>query len=164
MTTPAPTEAVSTEAPTEPIVEEGSGIDEVEGSGITDAAVVLEAAPLPEVAAAPEVAEVAALPSEAEAEYAAIPDAIVEGMMDPAVAQQLVDAMCVDELVNCGDFEDIDYCSVRPGDDNYEMYVPFQKGCRKTCGHCDKNAACPDLRDSCHDETVFEICGMTCRE
>lgn len=136
----------TTQAPTEE--PESSG----EASG--DIEVTFEVAALPVVED-----EVAALPETVEA----IPDAVINEVIEPEMAARLMDAMCVDELVNCADASIIDFCSAQPGDDNYEKFVPFQKGCRRTCGICDKNASCPDLKDHCYDEGVKSICAATCR-
>lgn len=151
-TTKAPTTTseeivvTTTQAPTEE--PESSG----EASG--DIEVTFEVAALPVVED-----EVAALPETVEA----IPDAVINEVIEPEMAARLMDAMCVDELVNCADASIIDFCSAQPGDDNYEKFVPFQKGCRRTCGICDKNASCPDLKDHCYDEGVKSICAATCR-
>lgn len=141
------TEAVTTEAPTE--APEASG----EGSG-ESIEVTFE-----DTAALPVETEVAALPTSVEA----IPDAVINEVIEPEMAARLMDAMCVDELVNCADASVIDFCSAMPGDENYEKFLPFQQGCRRTCGICDKNASCPDLKDHCYDEGVRSICAATCR-
>jgi hypothetical protein len=149
VTTKAPTQA-PTEAPTEEPTEEPEASGEASG----EIEVTFEVAALPVVED-----EVAALPETVEA----IPDAVINEVIEPEMAARLMDAMCVDELVNCADASIIDFCSAQPGDDNYEKFVPFQKGCRRTCGICDKNASCPDLKDHCYDEGVKSICAATCR-
>lgn len=151
-TTKAPTTTTqeiivtTTQAPTEEPEASGEASGEIE--------VTFEVAALPVVED-----EVAALPETVEA----IPDAVINEVIEPEMAARLMDAMCVDELVNCADASIIDFCSAQPGDDNYEKFVPFQKGCRRTCGICDKNASCPDLKEHCYDEGVKSICAATCR-
>jgi hypothetical protein len=147
----APVGVVTTQAPTEapegssPVEEE---IDEVDAIPVT----------FEEVAALPITRE------ETTFEADEIPDAVIVGSMDPATAADLMDAMCVDELTNCDDFGMYDFCNITKDNAEYAMYLPFQQGCRKTCGHCDKNASCPDLVDFCAEEDVRAICGATCRD
>ena len=133
---------VTTQAPTE--APEGSGAVEEE---------IVEYAPVT-------FDDVAALPMTAEE----IPEAVIVGAMDPETASDLMDAMCIDELTNCSDFLEYNFCNITKDDVSYAMYLPFQQGCRKTCGHCDKNAACPELIDFCDEEDVRSVCGATCRE
>jgi len=151
---PATTTTTTTEAPVATSTVAPSEEPEMSGEGSGEQIEVT----FVEVAALP-VDEVAALPETVEA----IPDAVINEVIEPEMAARLMDAMCVDELVNCQDAAIIDFCSAQPGDDNYEKFVPFQKGCRKTCGICDKNASCPDLKDHCYDEGVKSICAATCR-
>jgi len=153
-TTKAPPATTTTEAPVVTSTVAPSEEPEMSGEGSGEQIEVT----FVEVAALP-VDEVAALPETIEA----IPDAVINEVIEPEMAARLMDAMCVDELVNCQDAAIIDFCSALPGDDNYEKFVPFQKGCRKTCGICDKNASCPDLKDHCYDEGVKSICAATCR-
>ena len=132
---------VTTQAPTE--APEGSGA--VEDEAVETVPVTFDTAPLPITADE-------------------IPEAVIVGAMDPETASDLMDAMCVDELTNCSDFLEYNFCNITKQDVSYAMYLPFQQGCRKTCGHCDKNAACPELVDFCNEEDVRSVCAATCRE
>lgn len=140
--------AITTQAPTE------SPEASADGSGDSIEVTFEEVASLPVVQE-----EVAQLPVMEEQ----IPDAVIAEVIEPEMAARLMDAMCQDELVNCADAAVIDFCSALPGDANYEKFLPFQQGCRRTCGICDKNAACPDLAEHCSDPGVQSICAATCR-
>ena len=73
---------------------------------------------------------------------------------------ELFNTRCFDELPNCDEFLQTGICA-RWG---AKQYLPFQKGCRKTCGLCDQNAACAELKKHCADPGVRHVCPSTCME
>lgn len=73
---------------------------------------------------------------------------------------ELFNTRCFDELSNCDEFLGAGICA-RWG---AKQYVPFQKGCRKTCGLCDQNAQCAELKEHCSDPGVRHVCPSTCME
>ena len=73
---------------------------------------------------------------------------------------EVFDSFCFDDLVSCADIFD-GQCPTKI-DKNFAKYSNYVRKCRKTCGLCDKNLACPELVGDCDDKSVEKMCPSTC--
>ena len=73
---------------------------------------------------------------------------------------EVFDSFCFDDLVSCADIFDGE-CPTK-NEKNFAKVSNYIRKCRKTCGLCDKNLACPELVENCDDKSVREMCPSSC--